>query len=403
VLTPASSSSNLKQQQQPAVVVPATALSNKSSAASMRFEREGSDKSSHRSKIVPAPIPVSHVKAATTPTSGNSYDTIPSTSSSAAVDDMGILSGMSPISESPTRSFSSSPPQSPDFNPSAIGRTQTHQTFNPHLLNPATRDSDSISLISTNGNGGEKKKSKWRRGSSNKKPTGLAGAIAASGLAMANPAMTAPQAAQIQTQIQTSPTISPTKQNGTRRKLSTGSHRHFTSASASALSIGSDPPRRTRTHTRIRTRTGSVSNRSDNNSEGMYDSGLEDISSDGEGGSQSGSDDDDDELDLHNDIPVTGFAVASNKRNADFHDLFSNIPDGDYLIEGGFFYLGWGLLMIMIFHRLWMCVAEGDIDTRPYLHLGEPHMFPRQHLRMDNRRTQFPFSAPSLFNLKYII
>ena len=34
------------------------------------------------------------------------------------------------------------------------------------------------------------------------------------------------------------------------------------------------------------------------------------------------------------DIPVTGFAVASNKRNADFHELFHNIPDGDYLIEG---------------------------------------------------------------------
>jgi hypothetical protein len=34
------------------------------------------------------------------------------------------------------------------------------------------------------------------------------------------------------------------------------------------------------------------------------------------------------------DIPVTGFAVASNKRNADFHELFRTIPEGDYLIEG---------------------------------------------------------------------
>jgi hypothetical protein len=59
----------------------------------------------------------------------------------------------------------------------------------------------------------------------------------------------------------------------------------------------------------------------------MYDSGLEGISSD-----EDGSDLDD--LDLQNDISVTGFAVASNKRNADFHELFSNIPDGDYLIEG---------------------------------------------------------------------
>lgn len=33
------------------------------------------------------------------------------------------------------------------------------------------------------------------------------------------------------------------------------------------------------------------------------------------------------------DMPVTGFAVASNKRNADFHELFRTIPEGDYLIE----------------------------------------------------------------------
>ena len=60
-----------------------------------------------------------------------------------------------------------------------------------------------------------------------------------------------------------------------------------------------------------------------------YYSGLESSSEDG-------SDSDDlDDLDLgEDDIPVTGFAVASNKRNADFHDLFSNIPEGDYLIEG---------------------------------------------------------------------
>lgn len=34
------------------------------------------------------------------------------------------------------------------------------------------------------------------------------------------------------------------------------------------------------------------------------------------------------------DIPVTGFAVASSKRNADFHELFPDIEDEDYLIEG---------------------------------------------------------------------
>ncbi|TDL20919.1 GRAM-domain-containing protein [Rickenella mellea] len=39
------------------------------------------------------------------------------------------------------------------------------------------------------------------------------------------------------------------------------------------------------------------------------------------------------ELDLDDDIPVTGFAVASSKRNADFHELFPSVPEGDYLIE----------------------------------------------------------------------
>jgi len=60
-------------------------------------------------------------------------------------------------------------------------------------------------------------------------------------------------------------------------------------------------------------------------------SGLDEYSSDGD----SASSDDLMDLDLGEDnIPVTGFAVASNKRNADFHELFSNIPEGDYLIEG---------------------------------------------------------------------
>ena len=64
------------------------------------------------------------------------------------------------------------------------------------------------------------------------------------------------------------------------------------------------------------------------------------------GGMGASGDEDDDELDDEDDqlladlraddIPVTGFAVASNKRNADFHDLFPNVPEGDYLIEGAF-------------------------------------------------------------------
>ena len=47
-------------------------------------------------------------------------------------------------------------------------------------------------------------------------------------------------------------------------------------------------------------------------------------------------DDEDDEDDSdERSLPVTGFAVASNRRNADFHALFPSVDEGDYLIEGG--------------------------------------------------------------------
>ena len=66
-----------------------------------------------------------------------------------------------------------------------------------------------------------------------------------------------------------------------------------------------------------------------------YYSGLE-SSDDGSGDDSSdeaGSGLED--LDLgEDDIPVTGFAVASARRNQEFHEMFPNIPEGDYLIEG---------------------------------------------------------------------
>lgn len=44
--------------------------------------------------------------------------------------------------------------------------------------------------------------------------------------------------------------------------------------------------------------------------------------------------DDGTDTDLDDNIPVTGFAVASNERNTDFHKSFPSILEGDYLIEG---------------------------------------------------------------------
>lgn len=56
-----------------------------------------------------------------------------------------------------------------------------------------------------------------------------------------------------------------------------------------------------------------------------------DYSSDNDETDEESSDVDELTADL---MPVTGFAVASSKRNADFHELFPDIPEGDYLIEG---------------------------------------------------------------------
>ena len=60
----------------------------------------------------------------------------------------------------------------------------------------------------------------------------------------------------------------------------------------------------------------------------------DEVNGSGEFNSEDDSDSDD-ELDLgEEDIPVTGFAVASMKRNAEFHEMFPSVTDGDYLIDG---------------------------------------------------------------------
>ena len=65
-----------------------------------------------------------------------------------------------------------------------------------------------------------------------------------------------------------------------------------------------------------------------------------DYISSAEGHDDEDKDDSDDDALLaeqnDSDIPVTSFAVASNKYNADFHELFKLIPEGDYLVEGVF-------------------------------------------------------------------
>ncbi|QRV80396.1 membrane protein [Ceratobasidium sp. AG-Ba] len=55
-------------------------------------------------------------------------------------------------------------------------------------------------------------------------------------------------------------------------------------------------------------------------------------------------------------IPITGFAVASSKRNADFHELFPNVPDSDYLIED------------------YGCALQREILIQGRLYISENHM-----------------------------
>jgi len=226
------------------------------------------------------------------------------------------------------------------------------------------RENTTASVLSVDG----KSKRPWRR-STTRKPTGLAGAIAASGLAMANPTMSAAQTA-----MTTSPVLSAassSRGSGDKDKQpylsrspaesSVSQHKKSRSTGAGDMSPRSSKSRKSSIgspgrSTGRRTRRGSSAAHSDANSE--YHASINGTTTTLNGdensvrpdyyvglGGESDSDDSDDSgsegssiLDIdEEDIPVTGFAVASNKRNADFHDLFPSIPEGDYLIEGSLF------------------------------------------------------------------
>lgn len=68
----------------------------------------------------------------------------------------------------------------------------------------------------------------------------------------------------------------------------------------------------------------------------------------------------------------TGYAVASSKRNNDFHNLFKAIPDDDYLIEGVL--LPRSLLYCTLIlteyrdDRLWMRVAKRNLNSGSTVH-----------------------------------
>lgn len=181
----------------------------------------------------------------------------------------------------------------------------TSNTF----LSPNQKDSDAASIRSVSssrsrsffGGGTFESIKKSRSKSPKRKPTGLASAIAISGLAVAM----SPQN-EIAEQLKES-----VFEKGHTRNRSASSVTKHDKLGSSLELPGNASGRRSRAPSFVQPREYSSG-----------DEGTDDESSD---------DVDDVTADL---MPVTGFAVASSKRNADFHELFPDIPEGDYLIEG---------------------------------------------------------------------
>ncbi|KAG8920318.1 hypothetical protein FRC01_000826 [Tulasnella sp. 417] len=201
-----------------------------------------------------------------------------------------------------------------------ISETGTRSRSNTQFLSvaPTSDDgaSDTASIISASG---KRRKRLWKKSSTSsfrgdsKKGGGsaLGAALAASGMSLAH-ATAAPTTTQ-------APLVSPERLRQDTQKVKEPT-RSFT-----ALSNNFKPRR--------------GSGDTDMDSEGAYDSD-----------SQSGLSFND------RDIPITGFAVASSKRNSDFHDLFPDVPDGDYLIED------------------YGCALQREILVQGRLYISENHM-----------------------------
>ncbi|KIK34900.1 hypothetical protein CY34DRAFT_110104 [Suillus luteus UH-Slu-Lm8-n1] len=193
--------------------------------------------------------------------------------------------------------------------PTAITNAQKSSLHAQELL-PTITDADARSINSVNSSGSKKKKG-WRRPSlttPTRKQSGVASAMVASGLAITNTGSQMSPVPPIPNSVSKG-TNGTVKSNGSTQSVV----RHAASASVTSMPSTVDVSARTR-HT--------LSSR-DDFSDGQTDTLASSEESEGS----------DDELDICEDIPVTGFAVASSKRNADFHELFPSIPEGDYLIE----------------------------------------------------------------------
>ena len=233
------------------------------------------------------------------------------------------ITGTSEFQTSPT-SVGGPTPKTRAFTVPVNNPIATASLESQYLTPDRVKDSDSISIAST---ASGRKRRLWRRSSTTttissntssmaaaspkRKATGLASALVAS-MSSSGSSLTA------------SPSTSPPHRKGSviRRSPALSGHHAATSQSSVETNTLQLSPQA------IRSRHNSLSTRPQEQ-DGYASSDGHDEDAD--------DDSDDDELlaELNDgDIPVTGFAVASNKRNADFHELFRTIPEGDYLIEG---------------------------------------------------------------------
>jgi hypothetical protein len=307
-------------------------------------------RSSNRSLNPPPPITISHNRAATTPEASNTQE-------------------KPALVESPTEMRYPSPPPT-------LAHAATVPAGASSFLTSPSRDTDSASIISKNGNHSQtrEKKRPWRKTSNaSRKPTGLASAIAASGLAMANHSLTSAQQAQFNAVAAS--VSAPPQLNGTARKSSNPGSPPYMASNASSRHVKNRSaevsPRSNRSRRRKATSVASENNSEPYDDRPEYYSGLEEGSSDED---DSGSEDDLMDLDLgEDDFPVTGFAVASNKRNADFHEVFPSIPEGDYLIEGERSFFPKSMCLRLLFSD-YGCALQREILIQGRIYISENHI-----------------------------
>jgi hypothetical protein len=250
--------------------------------------------------------------------------------------------------------------------PSAFPESPAAQFLSPDRV----RDSDSVSIAST---ASGRKRRLWRRSSTistaqaspKPKTVGLASALVASVSSSGTPSSGSPP--RHGSAGSSPPPVSPPRRKGSAPKRSPALSGHHAAASQSSVDSGAlqlSPPAMRSRHNSFFARSQGHESGSASSADGHDDDALDD------------DDSEDEELLAglnEGDIPVTGFAVASNKRNAEFHELFRATPEGDYLIEGA---SANGVRRCMIIYHFldYGCALQREILVQGRIYISENHI-----------------------------